>query len=177
MSENQYLRARTNQILRDRIALGMTFGGSKSRKRRATSKRRVVKRRGSKRMSRRAGDDMYDLMAAGVMAGCDGMGVTAGRRRRRVVKRRGSKRMGSKRMTRRRAPVRRAAGRRRKAPVRRRRAAGSKSRRHTKRRAGVSAGRGGASPWITFVKKFAKHHNISYKDALMDASAAYRRGH
>lgn len=47
-----------------------------------------------------------------------------------------------------------------------------------RKRAGVSTGgavSGGASPWITHVKSYAKKHGVSYKDALKQAKATYRK--
>ena len=42
-----------------------------------------------------------------------------------------------------------------------------------RKRAGVSTG--GASPWISHVKSYAKKHGVSYKDALKQAKATYRK--
>lgn len=43
---------------------------------------------------------------------------------------------------------------------------------HTKRR--IS---GGAMKWITYVKKYAKEHNITYPEALRKAGPSYRKLH
>ena len=48
---------------------------------------------------------------------------------------------------------------------------------------GVSGGRkparkratGGASPWVSFVKKWAKDHNITYGQAMIEAADPYKR--
>ena len=47
-----------------------------------------------------------------------------------------------------------------------------------RKRAGASTGgavSGGASPWISHVKAYAKKHGVSYKDALKQAKATYRK--
>jgi len=47
-----------------------------------------------------------------------------------------------------------------------------------RKRAGASTGgavTGGASPWISHVKAYAKKHGVSYKDALKQAKATYRK--
>ena len=47
-----------------------------------------------------------------------------------------------------------------------------------RKRAGASTGgavSGGASPWIMHVKAYAKKHGVSYKDALKQAKATYRK--
>ena len=58
---------------------------------------------------------------------------------------------------------------------------GRKRRTTTKRKAsGVSGGvrkkrASGGSSWVTFVKKWAKNHNITYGEAMIEAAGPYKR--
>jgi|WetSurMetagenome_2_1015567.scaffolds.fasta_scaffold10438_5 hypothetical protein len=136
--------------------------GSKSAKKRGS---KSAKKRGSKSAKKRGSKSAKKhcsvsksckrvVRKAGCMD-CEcgmGEGVYAGARRRRV-----SRRIGSK-------------------SAKKKHCAVSKSCKRIRRAGGVYAGVKGKSKWITHVKKYWRAHpNLSYKQALVKASASYRR--
>lgn len=177
MDDTAYLRQRTNDILRERIALGMTGAGYAPKrcsrgyhKRCAKGKgegvlvggkcsRKQTKVKAYCRKRKGAGCEMCHM--------CQGQGVLVGgegyRRKRRTRKHRAAgdgdgymyEGMGE------------GEGYRRK--TRRHRAAG-----YDEDMGGYGTKMGAKhSPWIKHVKKYMKDHDVSYKEALIKASRTY----
>jgi len=167
------LHDRIMDLLRGRIKMGA--GVSAGRKRRVGRPRVAKRRRAGVETLSMAGDYGMDML--------DGAGR---RRRKRVVRKRagvpagGKRRVGRPRVHRRRAGDDCGGdgdcggeGMRRRRVVRRRRAgSGLDGGARKRRRAGAAA-----SPWVAYVKKYAKAHNMDYGEAMSKAGPSYRRMH
>lgn len=164
MDENAHLRQRTDEILRERIALGLTGGlayaprlkrtrktnrrkcpkGSEVRckdvgcfKRTAKGKKKVAKRKPAKRAKKGKGYDDGGVMAGGCeeCPMCQGSGLLIGG------------------IT---------------AGKRKARKSGSKTQKVTRRK----TTRASTSPWIRFLKAYAKDNGITYGEAIRDPKAS-----
>jgi hypothetical protein len=166
---------RTDDILRQQIALGMQPWGGARRRRSPKKKMGGSKRskgiRHCVKESRHPSGRMRCSEYA--MGGCEGYGVLIGGRRRRVGRPKGSGSKGIRHCVR---ETRHPSGRMRCAQYA---PGGGYRRKRAGVRAGVRAGSKGRSPWISFVHDWANAHGMSYSMALRDhgsqISSAYHR--
>lgn len=165
MDDTELIHKRTDQILRDRIKYGMYGGETKKRKTSRSKTRKVVKRKTAKRrVGRPCGGEDYDDMMGHDEDAIRTYDATVGTLGRRSA---GSRKQKLDAM----AELYGGAKRRKISPSKKKSII-LKKRGMTKKR-GMVKHRKRTSPWIKFVKEYAKINGINYKTALSEAGPYY----